>query len=193
MKNTNVRRITGVAILLAVLIVLQTIGNYLAPLGISVNLALIPIAVGALVYGPLAGAFLGLCNGAMVLAAPSTISTFYNYAPIGTVFTCLLKCTIAGLVSGLIFKLMKEKHLKTGAIISSVLIPVINTGLYVTFCLTIMRKAVEQWSTGGNIISGIFSIPLLINFVIELALMVALTPAIIKIYKIMTRTDKHAL
>lgn len=192
MKNTSVRRITGVAILLAALIVLQTIGNYI-PFQIAPNLALIPIAVGALVYGPVAGAFLGLCNGAMVLAAPSTISTFYNYAPIGTVFTCLLKCTIAGLIAGLVFNLLKKNHLKVGSVLSSVLIPVFNTGLYITFCFTIMRNAIDANAQGQNIVSVIFSIPLLINFVIELALMVALTPAIIKIYKIMTRTDTHAL
>jgi len=193
MKNTSVRRITGVAILLAVEIVLQTLGNYIAPFGVSINLALVPIAVAAIVYGPIAAGFLGLCNGAMVLASPYTISTFFNYAPIGTVITCLVKCTVASVVAGLVFKLMKQKHFKSGVVVSSLLIPVINTGLYITFCFTIMRPAINAMPSGQNAIAAVFSIPLLINFLFEFVSMAALTPGIIKIYKIMTRTDKHAL
>ena len=193
MKNTNVRRITGVAILLAVEIVLQTLGNYIAVFGISINLALVPIAVGAIVYGPLAGAFLGLCNGAMVLASPSTQAMYFQYAPVGTVFTCLLKATIAGAVSGLIFMFMKKNHSKAGGVISSVVVPIINTGLFIVFCFTIMRPAINAQASGQNIISVVFSVPVFANFAFELGSMILLSPAIVKIYKIMTRTDKHAL
>lgn len=193
MKNTSVRKITGVAILLAVEIVLQTLGNYIAIFGISINLALVPIAVGAVVYGPLAGAFLGLCNGGMVLASPSTQAMYFQYSPIGTVFTCLLKATIAGAVSGLIFMAMKKNHSKAGGIISSILVPIINTGLFVVFCFTIMRAAIDAQANGQNIIAVVFSIPVFANFAFELGSMILLSPAIVKIYKIMTRTDKHAL
>ena len=130
MKNTNVRRITGIAILLAIEIVLQTLGNYIAVFGISINLALVPIAVGAIVYGPIADAFLGLCNGAMVLASPSTQALYFQYSPVGTVFTCLLKATLAGAVSGLIFMAMKKNHSRAGGIISSVIVPILNTALF---------------------------------------------------------------
>ena len=192
MKNTSVRKITGVAILLALEIVLQTIGN-LIPGEITVNLSLIPIALGAIVYGPVAGAFLGLCNGAMVLAAPDTLSFFWPSTPIGTLVTCLVKCTLAGAISGLVFKLFKGKHLYAGCLISSLLIPIINTGLFLVFCFTILRPAYDANELGQNIATTIFTIPLLINFVIEFGSMLFLTPAILKIYKIMTRTDKHAL
>ena len=193
MKNTSVRKITGVAILLALLIVLQTLGNYIAVFGISINLALVPIAVGAIVYGPLAGAFLGLCNGAIILASPSTQAMYFQYSPVGTVFTCLLKATIAGLVAGLIFKAMKKNHSIAGGIISAVLVPIINTGLFLTFCFTIMRAAIDAQAAGQTAISVVFSVPVFANFAFELGSMIVLSPAIIKIYKIMTRTDKHAL
>ena len=53
MKNIGVRKITGVAILLAIEIVLQTIA-FLVRLGpVSLNLALIPIVIAAIVYGHL--------------------------------------------------------------------------------------------------------------------------------------------
>ena len=192
MKNTSVRKITGVAILLAIEIVLQTIGNFI-PGEITVNLSLIPIAIGAMVYGPFAGAFLGLCNGAMVFAAPDTQAFFFNNAPIGTVITCFTKTTIAGAISGLIFKAFKGKHTYGASIISSLLIPIINTGLFLVFCFTILRPAYNADETGQYIATAVFTLPLLINFLIEFVSMVALIPAILKIYKIMTRTDKHAL
>ena len=62
MKNDQVRKITGVAILLAIEIVLQAIGNYITPSAVSINLSLIPVALGAILFGPLSGAFLGLMN-----------------------------------------------------------------------------------------------------------------------------------
>ena len=130
MKRSSADRITGVAILLALEIVLQTIA-FLVRLGpVSLNLALIPIAIAAIVYGPVAGAFIGLCNGAIVLIDPSTQAVFLNVAPLGTILTCLLKCTIAGFISGLVFKIISKKNRTVGAIIASILVPVVNTGLF---------------------------------------------------------------
>ena len=63
MKNDSVKKMTGTAILLAIEIVFQVIGNYITfPGGVSINLSLIPVALGAILFGPLSGAFLGLMN-----------------------------------------------------------------------------------------------------------------------------------
>lgn len=192
MKNISVRRITGVAILLAIEVVLQIIA-ILLPTPVSINLSLIPIAIGAIVYGPIAGAFLGLLNGIITLFDPNTYALFFQYAPVGTLITCLVKCTVAGLVSGLVYKLISKKNRTVGAIIASILIPVINSGLFAAACFTILGPAIDANNEGKTIIEFVFLALIGWNFIFEFGVTSALSPSIVKIMKIMTRSDKHAL
>lgn len=195
MVNDKIKKITGVAILLAIEVILQVLGNYVAlPGGISVNLSLIPIAIAAIVYGPLAGAFLGLINGILVLFSPSTISFFFQYAPVGTVLTCLLKCTIAGFLSGLAFKIFKNKNQMVGSVIAALLVPIINTGLFALGAFTVMINAIEVNNEANvNAFKYVFLVLIGWNFIFELLVTSVLTPSIEKIRKIMTRRNKHAL
>ena len=53
MKKNNIRRMTGIAMLMALIIVLQFLGSVLTSAsGFSISLVLIPIVIGAAVYGP---------------------------------------------------------------------------------------------------------------------------------------------
>ena len=125
--------IAGLGVLTAMVVVLQLIGNYVQFGPVSISLALFPIAIGAMLYGPIGGAFLGLVDGALVLTAPSTISFFFAITPLGTIITCLGKTTIAGLVAGFIFKLYKAKYnvgLLTGLLLISFVIAVGTPELY---------------------------------------------------------------
>ena len=101
----TVKTIAGLGILTAMVVVLQLLSNYVQFGPVSITLALFPIAVGAMLYGPLGGLFLGLLDGVLVLTAPSTISFFFAITPVGTIITCLTKTGLAGLVAGFIFKL----------------------------------------------------------------------------------------
>ena len=188
----DVKKITGVAVLLAIEIVLQTIGNYISLGPISLNLALIPIALGAILYGPFAGALLGLINGVVVLFSPSTQALFMVYAPVGTVFTCLLKCTIAGLVAGLVYKLIAKKNDLVAAIVASLLVPVINTGLFALASMTIVLKAVQAVMgmlgvEGMNFYRFLFLIFIGWNFIFEFAITAVLSPTIARIIRIIKK------
>ena len=195
MKNKDIRKLTGVAIILAVEVILQLLGNFFVlPSGININLSLIPITLGAIVYGPLAGGLLGLVNGIIVLFSPSTLAFFFDFAPIGTIITCLLKCSIAGLLSGLAFNLLKNKNTLLAAVIASILVPVINTGLFSLGAFTIMINAIKAHNeTNVNVFKYVFLVLIGWNFIFEFAITTLLTPTIDKIRKIMTRSDKHAL
>ena len=60
MKNSiMIKRLVGISILTALVVVLQLLGNYITIGTVNITLALIPIAVGAILYGPVAGLFLG--------------------------------------------------------------------------------------------------------------------------------------
>ena len=192
MKNESVKKITGIAVLLAIEIVLQVIGNYVSLGPISLNLALIPIALGAIMYGPFAGALLGLANGVVVLFAPSTQGLFLVYAPVGTVFTCLLKCTIAGFISGLVYKLLSKKNDLFAVVLASLLVPVINTGLFAVASMTIIVDAVKEAqkilkATDLNYYRFLFLIFIGWNFIFEFGITAFLSPTINKVIKIIKK------
>ncbi|MBE6136216.1 MAG: ECF transporter S component [Erysipelotrichaceae bacterium] len=171
-RKNNIKVITSTGILLALEIVFQIIGNYVSLGPVSINLSLIPIAVGAILYGPLVGGFLGLCNGILVILAPATLSLFMSISVWGTLLTCLLKCTIAGIVAGLVFKLFKN-HKIVGGVVASFLVPIVNTGLFCLSCSTIFRSFLtENYSAAGYDNAFLFLILGVVgwNFLLEMGI-----------------------
>lgn len=191
--NTRTKKITGVAILLALEIVLQTIGNFVAIGPISLNLSLIPIAIGAIVFGPIAGGFLGFANGFMTLFAQGT-QFFMGYSVWWTIFWCVIKTTAAGVIAGLLYMFISKKSKTVGSIVSSLMVPVVNTGLFAVCCFTSFLPLVSQSTPEGTSIASIVFLTFIgFNFIFEFGVTAILSPAIVKIIKIVTRSDKHAL
>lgn len=184
-KFFTVKNIAGLGILSALVIVLQLLANFVTFGPVSITLSLIPIAVGACIYGPIAGLLLGFVNGVLVLVAPSTLTIFMPVAPLGTFVTCLLKSTIAGGFAGLIFSLFEKKHPYVGAIISSVLVPIINTGLFVLFAQIFFVGKLENITTDGSAVTLSYIIVSMIgiNFIFEFLVNSILSPVVFTIYK----------
>ena len=149
-KFFTVKTIAGLGILTAVVIVLQLLSNYVQFGPVSITLSLFPIAIGAMLYGPLGGLFLGLVDGVLVLTAPSTISFFFAITPIGTIFVCLTKTGLAGLFAGLIFKLY-EKDIKVEFIVALVILPF----LILSATDKMFEGALNSLSWGGVLVSAI--------------------------------------
>ena len=176
-KRITTQQIVGTVLLLALEIIFQIIGNYLQIGPVNINLSLVAVVLAAVLYGPLSGAVLGFFNGLIVLLSPSTIAIFMPISPIGTVIACLLKCTIAGLVAGFVFKLFKNKNNLIGLIIASILVPVINTGIFSVVCLLFFRPFLESGvsetfpNIGAFLIFGVIGI----NFIVEIISTVALS------------------
>lgn len=176
----KVKTITGLGLMTALVVVLQIISNYITPGAVSINLAIIPIVIGAIMFGPLGGLFLGLVDGALILSAPST-AFFLSYNAWATVLLCLLKTGIAGLVAGFIPKLIKNEKIST--LVASVVVPILNTGLFIVGCLVFFMPLLSE-SLGivnlGGIIVGLIGI----NFIIEFVVIVLLAPTTYYIYRI---------
>ena len=66
-KNEKVRRIVGLGLFTAIVIVLQFVGSSIRFGMFSISLVLVPIVVGAALYGRLAGVWLGFAFGMTVL------------------------------------------------------------------------------------------------------------------------------
>ena len=131
-QKTGTRNIVITGLLLALEIIFQILGNYFQIGLVNINLTLITVVLAGVLCGPTSAMILGFFNGVMALFSPSTIALFMPVSPYGTVIVCLVKCTIAGLVSALVFKALKNKNRTLGLILASILVPILNTGI---FCL----------------------------------------------------------
>lgn len=178
-KKSKSRKITGIAIFVALEIVLSFTSNYVQTGQVNLNLALIPIIVGACVYGPICGMLLGILNGIITLTAPATLGFFFVFNPVATVFLCLLKTGLAGLIGGFISKAFKKRTL-IGAILSSAVVPIVNTGLFILGVFAFFTDAYTTL-TDSNVYEYILVSVLSLNFVIEFIVCTVISPAIIKI------------
>ena len=106
--KTNTKKIAGVGLLTAVVVVLQLLGSFIHFGPFSISLVLIPIVVGASLYGVLSGAWLGLAFGITVLISGNA-AAFLAVNPGGTVVTVLLKGALAGLLAGAVYKAIEKK------------------------------------------------------------------------------------
>ncbi len=101
--DSKIKKIVGIGIFTAIVLVLQFLGGGIKFGMFSISLVLLPIVVGAAVYGWQAGAWLGLTFGFAVLLSGDA-AAFLAVDPIGTIITVLVKGTAAGLCSGLAYK-----------------------------------------------------------------------------------------
>ena len=101
--NSKTKKLVGIGLFTAVVVVLQLLGGGIRFGVFSISLVLVPIVVGAAVYGWQAGAWLGFTFGAAVLLSGDA-GAFLTVDVFGTVLTVLVKGTAAGLVSGLVYQ-----------------------------------------------------------------------------------------
>lgn len=189
MKNPfTVRNMPYIALLLAIEIVLQFIGNMVAFGPVSINLSLVPIALGAILFGPWVGLFLGLINSIFVLLAPST-ALFYNISVVGTIITCLVKSTLAGFLGGIFYLLLNKKNNFVASVVASITLPVVNTGVFIICCLLFFRPLLEEYSTGfTNIYEFLFIGMIGWNFIFEIGTSLVL---VYPIYRIIAYYQYH--
>ena len=184
-NSLKVKRLVGVASLAAIVVVLQLIANYITIGTINITLALIPIVVGAIIYGPLVGFGLGALMGIVVLTAPST-QGFLNVNPFVTILLCVLKTGIAGLVSGFLFKIINKKNFYAAIVVATLIVPVINTGLFILGSALFFQTVFGAESFSGAlpvIIGVVFGT----NFAIEFTLNVVLSPVVATVVRVLAR------
>lgn len=174
MKNTKVKRMTGIALLIASIVVLQFVTSMIPPVGgFSISLVLIPIVLGAAVYGPSAGALLGGAFGVIVYincvtgADPGGAMVF-QANPVLCFLVVMGKGILAGWVSGLVYAVLKKWNPHLAILIAAVVCPLVNTGTFIVCMLTFFKDVLAAWAGGGDIIAYILTGFVLCNFVPEM-------------------------
>ncbi len=184
-KISGTRRMTGMAILTAIVIVLQLLGSFIRFGPFSISLVLVPIVIGAALYGAWAGGWLGFVFGAVVLLSGDA-AAFLAVNPVGTIITCLVKGFLAGLCAGAVYNLFSEKNETVAAITAAVICPVVNTGVFLIGCLLFFMETISGWAAGMGFENvGTYMIVGLVglNFVFEMLVNVILSPVIIRLIR----------
>lgn len=183
MKSFDTKKLVGVALFTAIVIMLQLMGSFIRFGVFSISLVLVPIVVGAAVYGLAAGAWLGFVFGLAVLFSGDA-NLFLGYNVFGTVLTVLAKGTAAGYCAGLVYKLFEKKHKYFAVIAAAIICPLVNSGLFFVGCLVFFVKAVEDMGGGGNVAQFVLFTLIGGNLIFELLLNVVLGPVIVRIIDI---------
>ena len=181
-------RLVQLGLLSGLIILLQLYFVIPLPGSLTLSLVLVPIVVGAVLYGPRAGALLGGVFGVLVavMAMQGRLGALTNmmvaYNALLTVTICVLKGVAAGWVPGLIAKAFKKRRF-IGIVLAAAAAPIANTGIFVIGMLTIFRDVMMEFADGIGM-SGTsaiyFAVVVLVgvNFIIEFAANLILSPAI---------------
>ena len=115
MKQTSgTRRLTQLALLAALLLVMNfTPLGYLQVGPLSMSLMSIPVAIGAMLMGPVDGAILGGVFGATsflqaVQGTSAMGAALFAYSPVGSFVVCFVARVLMGLCAGLIFAALRK-------------------------------------------------------------------------------------
>lgn len=188
-KGIPTKNIALGAILTALVIVLQLLGQFIKFGPASISLVLIPIVIGAAVCGPKISTWLGFVFGVVVIFTDGM--AFMAIHAVGTIVTVLIKGALCGLASGLVYKLFEKKNVYLAVILSAIVCPIVNTGVFLLGCYLFFFDTIKEWglSAGFTNVGEYMIIGLVgINFLLELAVNVVLSPIIVRLINIRKRT-----
>lgn len=183
MNNAKIKRMAGLGLLMALIVVLQSVGGMIPPIGgFSISLVLIPIVLGSALYGPSGGALLGAAFGVIVIincitGADVGGQMVFQANPILCIAVVMGKGILAGLASGFVYSLLKEKNSYIAMLLAAAVCPMVNTGFFVACMLTFFRDVLSAWAGGGDIMAYVLSGLMLCNFLPELIINVVFSPA----------------
>ena len=181
------RRLAGLALFTALIVILQLLGNFIRFGPVSVSLVALPIAVGAAVYGGAAGLWLGFVFGMVVLLSGDA-AAFFAFSVPGTLLTVLVKGIACGGLAGFVYAWLAQKNRTLAAVTAAIVCPVVNTGVFLLGCriffLPMLADMAQSLGFGDNV--GRFMIFGLVgvNFLAELGINIVLSPVILRLIRI---------
>jgi len=182
-KSFNTQKMVILALLTAIVIVLQFLGAFIRFGPFSISLVLLPIVVGAALVNTWGGGWLGFVFGAVVLISGDA-NVFLAIDPVATVLVVILKGTLAGLAAGFFYRLFSKINRTVGAVTAAVVCPVVNTGVFIVGLYVFFLPTITEWGIAAgfeSIAAFIFIGMIGLNVLFELGLNVILSPTIVRL------------
>ena len=201
MQKRKTLELVQLSMLVALVVVLQLISAIIPPIAgtVSITLTLVPVVVGAILFGIKGGAILGLSFGSIVLI--NCISgldiggnILWSSNPLLTATICFVKGIAAGVLPAILYKIIigKKDDLSnakkyTSALITAISAPIVNTGLFVLGMVLFFMDTLQAWAGGSDLVSYIIIGLAGINFIVEFLINIILTPAIVRIVDVIKK------
>ena len=200
-QKAKTLELVQLSMLAALVVVLQLLSALIPPIAgmVSITLTLIPVVIGAILFGKKGGAILGFVFGLIVMINCITGldpggNILWNTNPIFTALICLVKGTLAGFVPALIYSVIvknkeisgKKKFFST--MLAATLAPIVNTSIFVVGMLVFFNETLTAWAGGKPIMLYILVGLAGVNFLIEFIINIVLTPAIIRISDVVKKS-----
>lgn len=182
-KKVDVAKITYIGLFSAIVAVLQYLGGFIKLGGMfSVSLVLVPIVIGAALCGKFAGTWLGFVFSIMVFVTGDA-AFFLSLNIPGTIITVILKGTLAGFATGVVYELLEKYNRYLAVIVSAIVCPIVNTGVFLLGCSVFFMEAVSGWAEFEGVSVGIYMIVFLVglNFIFELLFNLILSPVAVRL------------
>ena len=184
--NNKTKNMVGIGLFTAIVMVLQFLGGGIKFGMFSISLVLVPIVVGAALYGWKAGAWLGLAFGVAVLLSGDA-AAFMVVDPLATVLVVLVKGAACGFFAGLVYHLFKKLNSTLAVFAAAIICPVVTTGVFLLGCQFFFLETVSAWgaamgfeSAGAYMFLGLAGF----NFITELCVNLVLGPVIVRLIRL---------
>jgi len=183
-KLPDTRKMVLLALLTAIVVVLQVLASAIPVYPFRLTLVLVPIVIGAALITPLAGGWLGFVFGFVVLVSSGDVLPFMLFNPAATIFVLLLKGVLAGMAAGYVYKLFANKNRTMAVISAAVIAPIVNTGIFVLGAYVFFLPVVMEFGGffGYSEATAIIFLGMVgINFPLEFGTNLILSPVIVRL------------
>ena len=185
-KRMSTETLTLGAVLTALVLILQLLGQFIRFGPFSISLVLLPIVIGAAKCGTLISTWLGFVFGVAVFISGDA-ALFLSIDVIGTIVTVILKGTLCGLAAGVVYNLFEKRNRLVAVLAASVVCPIVNTGVFLLGCLLFFMETISEWgaaagfeSTAQYMILGLVGG----NFLFEIGTNLILNPIVVRLLNI---------
>ncbi len=193
-RSERVRRLVLLALFAALVAVLQIFLGQVKVGPTSFSFVLVPIVMGAILLGPLAGAALGLVFGVITVAMGATGADPFTAAllaaqPVLTSLICLLKGTAAGFLSGVVYRAARGKappasrRATLASVAAAGTAPIVNTGIFIVGGATLLHDSIAAAGVpdGQSVLFFLAVVVAGVNFLAELAVNLLLSPVLTRV------------
>ncbi len=147
-KRSKVRYLAELALFVAIILVMKLTGLSSIPVGpLNMTLTMVPIAIGAMFLGPLAGGVLGMIYGFTSLydaVSGASVMTgfFFQISPVHTVILCVVLRIAVGVLTGWIFRWLHKADRRHTAcyFVGGLAAPLLNTLLFMSYIVLVFYR-----------------------------------------------------
>ena len=184
-------KVTYFAVLTALTVILQLVGNTVRIGIITLNFSLVPIVICGLLLGVYYAISLGAVTGLIILlngviGGDGFTNVLFGYSPVVIILVCIVKTAAAGGICALIYGALRKKNELLGVLVSSAAVPIVNSGLFAVGMFTIIPSLISAgfMAEGDSALYVVFIAFIGLNFVFELAVNLIVAPAVYRVIRV---------